>query len=507
MATGSAPSSSSVGGGLADTAGNKIARFKAWLTDNGASFGKIEWPSVDTVGGCRGAQALADIASEEHMLEIPIKLMMSPPNAFADATIGPILRAHEDSLRGDLLLSLYIMFEMSKGSSSFYYPYLQVLPEPGSVSQWTSSQMQELQNEDLLLKAKNRLTMLRNSYNRAILPLCQRYPVQLPAEAFSYNLFLFAWYSVQARAFGRRLPWTAMVPFADCLNHSNLQTKYDYNVENNGIFRLFPSGSNCYPKGCEVFNSYGRRHNDNLLLDYGFAMLDNEWDQVDILLALERTEPNFEEKSNLLYAHLGLHHHAVLQLSRGCFPLEALAFMRVLSMSAEEMLQWGAEVSTAAAAARVSSAHSELRAVRRLVAMLDGLVLARVTTVREDEEALAELELGAGAAGGVGVGVGVEVEGAAATNAAAAAPAAAHGDTADDHWRTVCALTYRLTRKRIVDITIAKLRVLEEYLLDPAPRRELLVDELLGGVVVSEDSATEHVQLVFHYVQAASKMT
>jgi hypothetical protein len=36
------------------------------------------------------------------------------------------------------------------------------------------------------------------------------------------------------------------VPFADCLNHTNVQTKYDYDVDDNGTFRLFPTGSNSY---------------------------------------------------------------------------------------------------------------------------------------------------------------------------------------------------------------------------------------------------------------------
>jgi len=44
--------------------------------------------------------------------------------------------------------------------------------------------------------------------------------------------------------------------------------------------RLFPSGKNHYKMGTEVFNSYGRRPNENLLQDYGFAMLDNEWEEV-----------------------------------------------------------------------------------------------------------------------------------------------------------------------------------------------------------------------------------
>lgn len=62
----------------------------------------------------------------------------------------------------------------------------------------------------------------------------------------------------------------------------SLQTKYDYNVDDNGMFRLFPTGSNHYKKGTEVFNSYGRRNNRHLLLEYGFAIEDNMWERVRI---------------------------------------------------------------------------------------------------------------------------------------------------------------------------------------------------------------------------------
>lgn len=117
-------------------------------------------------------------------------------------------------------------------------------------------------------------------FNRTIPLLHETDPVKFPLEEFTFERFKFAFNSVQARAFGRRLPWTAMVPFADCLNHSNVQTKYDYDVDGNGVFRLFPTGDNHYPQGAEVFNSYGRRANENLLMDYGFSMLDNEWDDV-----------------------------------------------------------------------------------------------------------------------------------------------------------------------------------------------------------------------------------
>lgn len=111
---------------------------------------------------------------------------------------------------------------------------------------------------------------------------------EFPRTQFTLERFAFAWKTIQARTFGRRLPWTALVPFADCLNHANVATTYDFDVEGNGCFRLFPSRSNAYEEGAEVYNSYGRRPNFQLLLDYGFALEDNEWDFVDLELPKDR---------------------------------------------------------------------------------------------------------------------------------------------------------------------------------------------------------------------------
>ena len=109
-------------------------------------------------------------------------------------------------------------------------------------------------------------------------------PGKTPAAWWSFEAFAFAWGTIQARAFGRWLPWTALVPFADLLNHQNVSTRYHFEPPPCGeaVFRLFPTGGNRYAAGCEIFNSYGRRPNDNLLLEYGFAMLGNEWDACDV---------------------------------------------------------------------------------------------------------------------------------------------------------------------------------------------------------------------------------
>jgi len=170
------------------------------------------------------------------------------------------------------------MHELRKGEKSFYKPYLDILPVPQCLTEWKDEELTLLQDDRLSLRTKSRRRSLVAAFEQIMHYLRKRYPSSFPEEEFSYSSFCFAWNTVQARAFGRRLPWTALVPFADCLNHTNVQTKYNYDSR----FKWFPSGTNCYLKGQEVFNSYGRRPNDNLLMEYGFAMRDNSWDEVEV---------------------------------------------------------------------------------------------------------------------------------------------------------------------------------------------------------------------------------
>ncbi len=44
------------------------------------------------------------------------------------------------------MLSVYLMHERLKGDASFWAPYLRVLPHPGSIADWTSEELAELQH-------------------------------------------------------------------------------------------------------------------------------------------------------------------------------------------------------------------------------------------------------------------------------------------------------------------------------------------------------------------------
>ncbi|GLD98443.1 hypothetical protein PINS_up007140 [Pythium insidiosum] len=260
------------------------ARFLRWLCDHGASFPKVQWP-VTTPNGLRGATALEPIATNEVILSIPRALMISEETCWSDPELGPVYDENRDVFtRDDPVLALFLTRELAKGDTSFYAPYLSILPEVVNVQDWTDDERAELRDRTLEDAAERRINEVATFYERIMHRLEPKYPGRFPRSSYSFARFRFAWKTIQARTFGRRLPWTALVPFADCLNHANVATKYDFDVDGNGMFRLYPSAGNAYAQGMEVFNSYGRRPNFQLLLDYGFALTDNEWDFVDVAL-------------------------------------------------------------------------------------------------------------------------------------------------------------------------------------------------------------------------------
>ena len=267
----------------------KDEAFAKWFHDNGGSYPKINWPSRDTVGSVRGTIALEDIATNEPMLFVPQNIMISPPVCHAHPELGPVFAKHKAFFArdDDTMLAVFVMYERARGVESFWHPYLDMLPWPGSVADWTHEELEELQDLSLLQDATMRPIKIKAKYDSLMGLLVGHHPELFSREVHTLHRFTFAWMSIQARAFGRRLPWSALVPFADCLNHTNVATKYDFDVEGTGIFRLMPTGTNCYPKGSEVFNSYGRRNNRFLLMEYGFALENNEWDTCNVTVALE----------------------------------------------------------------------------------------------------------------------------------------------------------------------------------------------------------------------------
>lgn len=118
--------------------------------------------------------------------------MMSEFHAKADPVTSHVHRDNAQLLKGDNSLALYIMQETLKGESSFYWPYLRVLPTPHNIRHWSEGNLLELQDEKLVRKTAARSRQLRALYRDTMGVLSRSYPELFPV-------------SVRRRTYVRRL--------------------------------------------------------------------------------------------------------------------------------------------------------------------------------------------------------------------------------------------------------------------------------------------------------------
>jgi hypothetical protein len=98
---------------------------------------------------------------------------------------------------GDLLLTQYLTYELSKGEASFYYPYIKILPEPGSISKWSDAELDELQHEQLKHRAERKRSQIKIVYNGLMTALNARHPDFFSPHVFTIDRFCFAFDTIQ----------------------------------------------------------------------------------------------------------------------------------------------------------------------------------------------------------------------------------------------------------------------------------------------------------------------
>lgn len=176
--------------------------FLKWLLENGASFPKVQWPSISTVGGIRGAVASENICGgDTSMICIPLKLIISPVSARKSKTLGFAFKnqAIYDDLGGygKYETTLFLMHETLKGCGSFWYPYIQSLPEPSSVTNWNAEEVRELQNPLFTEDFPGYAVEIEKSYKQLFELLHLHFPGAFDKKQYTFQLFRWAYLTVQ----------------------------------------------------------------------------------------------------------------------------------------------------------------------------------------------------------------------------------------------------------------------------------------------------------------------
>jgi hypothetical protein len=141
----------------------KFEIFNKWCEDNGVWHPKVKYPVMFGTGDNRfpGLLALEPIAKGETFIRVPSKLLISTKKAFECEPLKQMFYDNPDvfgkhtSLGEDNVLDAFLLYQMSLDKDSFYYPYLQILPEdPDILMNWDDEDLEWLQDPTLVEDAE-----------------------------------------------------------------------------------------------------------------------------------------------------------------------------------------------------------------------------------------------------------------------------------------------------------------------------------------------------------------
>ncbi|XP_042376286.1 ribulose-1,5 bisphosphate carboxylase/oxygenase large subunit N-methyltransferase, chloroplastic-like isoform X3 [Zingiber officinale] len=308
--------------------------LKNWLSASGLPPQKLEIRRVDV--GERGLVALKNIRKGEKLLFVPPSLVITADSVWSCPEVGNVLK--KNSVPDWPLLATYLISEASFKSSSRWSSYITALPrQPYSLLYWTLTELDTyLVASQIRERAIERITNVIGTYEDLRLRIFSKHQDLFPEEV--------------------RLPSmdgkVALVPWADMLNHSpEVETFLDYDKSSKGIVFM---ADQSYQLGEQVFISYGKKSNGELLLSYGFVPKDgtNPNDSVELSLSLKKSDKCYKEKLEALRKY-GLQVPQRFPLQITGWPVEMMAYS-YLVVSPPNMRQYFEEMA-AAASSRAAS--------------------------------------------------------------------------------------------------------------------------------------------------------
>ncbi|CAG9460311.1 unnamed protein product [Pedinophyceae sp. YPF-701] len=281
----------------------EVEAILAWVRDHGGDVSKVEISAAAE----RTLVAQQRIAPGECSLTVPQHLILHAGLAQDDVDYGPDFRAlaREEgaSLDARFLLSLLLLVERCRGAESFWAPYVAVLPRTYEDPWWWDDDTLELISGTRL----GRAVVAQGENVKTVGRLAARL-VQLRSErtgdgggciaeatitgerGWGLTELAAKWArsSVWSRAFnvhelGDHGKTICLVPVIDMLDHNPGHQAAWHTAGGKGPFHMVTSTG--VEAGATLWNNYGLKANEELLLGYGFALENNPRDFVHVTIA------------------------------------------------------------------------------------------------------------------------------------------------------------------------------------------------------------------------------
>ncbi|KAJ1661960.1 hypothetical protein EV178_006277 [Coemansia sp. RSA 1646] len=317
----------------------QVAEFVKWLEDNGADLSQVEirGPSDGETGG-NAVYARTGIETGQRYAWIPHKLVITA------AVCTDVLGADAASgLSGRLLLASFLVHQRSI-ETSFWKPYIDMLPDTFHTPvEFTSDELKILHGTPLEHALADQIAQSHDEYETA--------KQALGDKVMSYDDFAWALSVVSSRSFCKALMRgggggggggggaskgaedEVLLPLLDMFNHMPLR-KVTWASTDSGVEFVTREELRA---GAQVFNNYGPKSNEELLMRYGFCVPGNPFSYYHIRINDSR-DPMAKYKRQIL-ARAGIDDGGADQLVRKSgLPYNLLPMLRVMAMTAADVV-------------------------------------------------------------------------------------------------------------------------------------------------------------------------
>ena len=304
---------------------NKTIKFKSYplyinflkeLYKNNAYFPKLEIHFFSD--NYRGVIAKSPIKKDEIILSIPKECLISLELALETEygkKIGEIM-FNELTSPKHCLLSSFILFEKNNPKWKFYFD---LLPKDFSNFPifYTDNELNFLKGSPFLNQILDKKSDIKKDY----LKLCEYIPL---FNQFTLNQFMEARMIISSRIFGISInnnKTDVLVPYADLLNHKRpRETQWFYDDKINSFVI---QATEDILLGKEIFDSYGKKTNGRFLLNYGFAVENNDSAEYILNIIFNDCYPLYdikkqflknEKKIKFFYLNINLYESQIIEL-------------------------------------------------------------------------------------------------------------------------------------------------------------------------------------------------
>ncbi|KAJ2453151.1 hypothetical protein GGF42_003868, partial [Coemansia sp. RSA 2424] len=329
----------------------RLRVFVEWLEVNGADFAKVEIRDGASKGG-GGIYATERIGSDERYASIPNKLVIT--GKVCHNTIGTSEQQQQQQLeRTDdlwhcrMMLCLFLIHErFVMKEASFWKPYIDILPcEFHTPLQFNDEELKFLRGTPAEFAVAERHEGFRKQHQKALALV----PASvIPRDVLTYENYLWAMSVLTSRSFSKELmegtlcSLTAesevLLPLLDMANH-HPRTPVTWIIDDDGIGFSMDA---VVEAGQQIFNNYGPKSNEELMMGYGFCMLPNPYSWFHIKLNYSQ-DPLFEAKERVLaVAGLAKAHDQFIRASG--LPRDLLPVLRVMVMTDVDLHYMGQDI-------------------------------------------------------------------------------------------------------------------------------------------------------------------